>query len=204
MSKTLFCTQENNQGMGTELPYLLIDDMSGTGKENSMWTWNHTRPVVLVAFVLMIVVSAQRAFPDDRLQHQQVRAEVAKELAKEQRFQNLRVEGEETTVKLRGTVALLEDKRQAIDKAAETKGVRMVVSHIRVETEKVSDGLLLKQLRERLAQKENAQIKLKVKKGVVTIQGTVQHDARRESLLSTVASTSGVVGMKDHLKVVAD
>jgi len=99
---------------------------------------------------------------------------------------------------------LLEDKRQAIDKAAEVKGVRIVVSHIRVETEKVPDGLLLEQLRERLAQKENAQIKLKVKKGVVTIQGTAQHDAHRESLLSTVASTSGVVGMKDNLKVMPD
>lgn len=61
--QTLFCTQENNQGMGTELPYLLIDDMSGTGEENSMWTWNHRRPVVLVAFVLMIVVSAQTGVP---------------------------------------------------------------------------------------------------------------------------------------------
>lgn len=168
-----------------------------------MWTWNHRRPIVLVAFVLMIVVSAERSFPDDRL-HQQIQAMVAKELAKEKRFQNLRVEGEEKTVKLRGTVALLEDKRQAIDKAAEVKGVRIVVSHIRVETEKVPDGLLLKQLRERLAQKENAQIKLKVKKGVVTIQGTAQHDGHRESLLSTVASTSGVVGMKDNLKVMAD
>jgi osmotically-inducible protein OsmY len=84
------------------------------------------------------------------------------------------------------------------------KDVRIVVSHIKVETEKVPDGLLLKQLRERLAEKENAQVKVKVKKGVVTIQGTVQQDVDRERVLSTVAGTSGVIGMKDHLKVVAD
>ena len=84
--------QSRNGHRGT---LLLIDDMSGRGEENAMWTWNHRRPIVLVALVLMIVVSAQRAFPDDRLQHRQVQAEVAKALAKEQRFQNLRVEGEE-------------------------------------------------------------------------------------------------------------
>jgi hypothetical protein len=71
-----------------------IDDMSGAGEENAMWTWNRSSPVLLVAFALMIVVRAQRSFPNDGVLHHQVQAEVAKELAKEQRFQNVRVEGE--------------------------------------------------------------------------------------------------------------
>jgi osmotically-inducible protein OsmY len=169
-----------------------------------MSTWNRSRPVLLVAFALMIVVRAQRSFPDDGLLHQQVQAEVAKELAKEERFQNLRVDGEGHTLKLRGTVALLEDKRQAIERVAEMKDVRAVVSLIKVETEKVADGLLLKQLRERLAEQENTQVNVKVKNGVVTIEGTVQHNVHRERVLSTVAGTSGVIGMKDLLKVAAD
>jgi hypothetical protein len=53
----------------------------------------------------MIVVWAQRSFPHDGLLHQQVQAEAAKELAKEERFRNLRVEGEGQTLKLRGTFA---------------------------------------------------------------------------------------------------
>ena len=169
-----------------------------------MWTWKCSRSVLPVVFALMIVVRAHESFPDDGLLHQQVQTKVAEELAREERFQNLHVEGQDQTVKLRGTVALLEDKRQAIDRAAEIKDVRIVVSHIKVETAKVPDGLLLKQLRERLAEKENTQIEVKVKKGVVTIQGTVQHDAHRESVLSTVAGTFGVIGMRDRLKVVVD
>jgi len=152
----------------------------------------------------MIVARAQRSFPDDGLLRRQVQAEVAKELAKEERFQNLRVEGEGQTLKLRGTVALLEDKRQAIDRVAEMKDVKIVVSLIKVETEKVADGSLLKQLRERLAEQDNTQVNVKIKNGVVTIEGTVQHNVHRESVLSTVAGTSGVIGMKDLLKVAAD
>ena len=94
-------------------------------------------------FALMIVVRPQRSFPDDRLLHQQVQAEVAKELAEEERFQNLRVEGEGQTLKLRGTVALLEDKRQAIGRVAQMKDVKIVVNLIKVETERIADGLLL-------------------------------------------------------------
>jgi len=191
-----------NKGMGTELPYLLLTTMSSTREENVVWTWNHRRSVVSVAFVLMVVVRPQPSFSDDRRQHQQVQAAVAKELAKEDRFQNLRVEGEHQTVKLRGAVALLEDKRQAIARAVETKNVGNVVSHIKVETENIPDTLLLKQLRERLAEGQNGQM-LKVKKGVVTIQGTV-HDVHREIVLSTVAGTPGVIGIKDRLQVVAD
>jgi len=35
----------------------------------------------------------------------------------------------------------------------------------------------------------------------VTIQGTVRDDAHRESVLSTVAGTSGVVWMEDRLQM---
>jgi osmotically-inducible protein OsmY len=104
-------------------------------------------------------------------------------------------------VKLHGTVPVLEDKRQALRKAGAAKDARIVVSLIRVATTQIDDDLLLKQLRERLAKSQNSQISLSVKKGVVTIQGSVRHDAHREEILSSVASILGVVGMIDRLQM---
>jgi osmotically-inducible protein OsmY len=63
------------------------------------------------------------------------------------------------------------------------------------------DALLLNRLREQVAQDQNDTIRLQVKKGGVTIQGTVRDDAHRESVLSTVAGTSGVVWMEDRLQM---
>jgi hypothetical protein len=40
-------------------------------------------------------------------------------------------------------------------------------------------------------------VKVKVKKGVVTIQRCVRDHACREGVLSTVAGTEGVVGMQE-------
>jgi osmotically-inducible protein OsmY len=55
-----------------------------------------------------------------------------------------------------------------------------------VKTGRMPDALLLNRLRERVAQDQNDTIRLQVKKGGVTIQGTVRDDAHRESVLSTV------------------
>ena len=75
------------------------------------------------------------------------------------------------TVRLRGAVSLLEDKRQAIQKSQTFRGVRMVISHITVKTETIPDAVLLNRLRERVTQGQNDTIKLQVKKGGVTIPG---------------------------------
>ena len=66
---------------------------------------------------------------------------------------------------------MLEDKRQALQRAANGGDASIVVSHIRVETETIPDALLLKQVNARLAADQESQIKLKVKKGVVTDAG---------------------------------
>ena len=105
------------------------------------------------------------------------------------------------TVRLRGAVSLLEDKRQAIQKSQTFRGVRMVISHITVKTETIPDAVLLNRLRERVTQGQNDTVKLQVKKGGVTIPGAVPDDTHRECILSTVAGTSGVVWMEDRLQV---
>jgi len=150
----------------------------------------------------MILIKAKPLLGEERRMESQILSEVSNQLAKEDRFQNLRVEAEDCIVRLRGTVAVLEDRRQAVRKAGGVNGVRIVVSHIKVETERMDDGLLLSRLRERMADDQNRYVRLKVKKGVVAIQGVVLHDAHREQVLSSVASMPGVVGMKDHLQVV--
>lgn len=169
-----------------------------------MRAWNRSSAVLLVALALVIVIKVKLLFGEERGMESQIQTEVVNQLAKEDRFQNLRVETEGGTVRLRGTVAVLEDRRQAVQKAGEVKDVRIVVSHIKVETERIDDGLLLRRLRERLTGGENGHVRLKVKKGVVTIEGSVRHDAHREQVLSSVASMPGVVGMKDQMRVVVD
>ena len=84
-------------------------------------------------------------------------------------------------VRLRGSVSLLQDKRQATQKTQTFRDVRMVISHIKVKTESMPDALLLDRLRERVAQDQNDTIRLQVKKGGVTIRGTVKDAAHREA-----------------------
>lgn len=165
-----------------------------------MWTSNHNSAVLLVVLTLMTLVQTRLLFARDRAVDQRILAEVTGELGKEERFQNVRIEVEDMTVRLRGAVSLLEDKRQAIQKAHTLRDVRIVISHLKVKTERMPDALLLDRLRERVAQDQNDPIRLQVKKGGVTIRGTVKDALHRESILSTVAGTSGVVWMEDRLQ----
>ena len=175
--------------------------VAGGRKENAVWTSNHNSAVLLVVLTLMTLVQTRLLFARDRAVDQRILAEVTGKLGKEERFQNVRIEVEDMTVRLRGAVSLLEDKRQAIQKAQTFRDVRMVISHIKVKTERMPDALLLDRLRERVAQDQNDTIRLQVKKGGVTIRGTVKDAAHRESILSTVAGTSGVVWMEDRLQI---
>ena len=169
-----------------------------------MWDRNRTNAVLLFALILGIVGTAQSLFAEYKAVDQRIWAAVTEELSTEARFQNLRVEVENMTVRLRGSVPVLEDKRQALQKAQKPADVRMIISHIVLETEKVPDTLLLRRLRERLAEAQDSTISLKVKRGGVTIQGTVEFEAQRERVLSTVASTSGVLWIEDRLQILTD
>ena len=172
--------------------------VAGGRKENDVWTSNHNSAVLLVVLTLMTLVQTRLLFARDRAVDQRILAEVTGELGKEDR---IRIEVEDMTVRLRGAVSLLEDKRQAIQKSQTFRDVRMVISHITVKTETIPDAVLLNRLRERVTQGQNDTVKLQVKKGGVTIPGTVRDDTHRESILSTVAGTSGVVWMEDRLQM---
>ena len=158
----------------------------------------------MVALALVLVGKMNRLFGVDRGTESQILAEASAQLAKEERFKNLTVEVDGRTVKLRGTVVLLEDKRQAMLRVRELKGAKIFVNHIKVKTQQIPDASLQAELKASLTGSQNGQIRVKVKRGVVTIQGAVQHDANREEVLSTIASTVGVVGMKDRMQVAVD
>ena len=165
------------------------------------------KALLLFALALVILTKTSRVSGQPRGRASETAAEVAARLADEERFRNVTVEVADDLagiVSLRGTVALLEDKRQAVQKVQQANDVRIVLNLIKVETERINDGLLLEQLRERLAEKQSNHIKLKVKKGIVTIKGNVRHDSQREQVLSSIARVPGVIAMKDRLQVVVD
>ena len=163
--------------------------------------------LLLVTLVLVILTKASPVLGQLRGRASQILAEVTAQLADEERFRNVTVEVADDfagIVSLRGTVALLEDKRRAAQKVQEANDMRVVLNHIQVETERIDDGLLLQQLRERLVEEQSSHIKLKVKKGIVTIRGDVRHVSQREQVLSSIAGVPGVIAMKDRLQIVAD
>ncbi|HKV78762.1 MAG TPA: BON domain-containing protein [Candidatus Sulfotelmatobacter sp.] len=163
--------------------------------------WPRRLAAWLVALALLVVIPAEPLLGEESAQEAHIRSVVSAQLAKQDRFKNLTIEVDGTTVKVRGTVALLVDKKEALHQVGKVKHVRTVISHIRIKTERVSDASLLKQLQERLA--AEGQIKLKVKEGVVTMQGLVNNEAHQDDIWTVVASTAGVIGISDQLQVAA-
>ncbi len=82
-----------------------------------MRAWNRSSTILLVALALLMMIKVKRLFGEERGIESQILAEVSTELAKEDRFRNVTVEAEDGSVRLRGTVAVLEDRRQAVQKA---------------------------------------------------------------------------------------
>jgi hypothetical protein len=103
-------------------------------------------------------------------------------------------------VSLKGSVALLEDKRQAVKRANTVEHVRVVKNDIVVKTHWVPDGILRMQLKHDLRNHEIDGLRLKVRKGVVTIRGTVK--SSREQVLLLIASTEGVRDIRDRMTLV--
>ena len=100
-------------------------------------------------------------------------------------------------VSLRGSVALLEDKRQAVRKATNTDHVSTVKDYVVVKTRWVPDGTLRMQLNHDLRSHELGALRLKVRKGVVTVRGPMP--SSRERVLSLIASTEGVLDIRDQM-----
>ena len=95
---------------------------------------------------------------------------------------------------------LFEDKWLAGRKARAVDRVGKVKNVIIVKTQWVPDGVLRMQLKRDLRNHQVDGVGLKVRKGVVTVRGTVP--ANRERVLSLIASTEGVRAIRDRTTIV--
>ena len=175
------------------------DDIEGPSypTRGRRWSWA-TRAF---AAAIMVMASTSLLLGAQSGLELRVLSDVVTQLGDDNRFRNLKIEVEGSTVIVTGTVALLEDRREAVKKIRQARNVAVVLSHIKVEADRVEDSLLLSRLQEQLTSSENGHVLLRVKSGFVTVQGPVRDEAQREQILSSIASTPGVVGLKDLLQI---
>lgn len=103
-------------------------------------------------------------------------------------------------VSLKGSVAVLEDKRQAATRAGAVDHVRTVTNRVTIETPGVPDFVLRMKLKHDLRNQGPHGLKLKVRKGVVTVRGT--GPSNREQVLTVIANTDGVRAIRDRKTLV--
>lgn len=125
---------------------------------------------------------------------------LSEQFAEDAKFDNVQVAVGGGVVSLKGSVALLQDKRQAARRAGTVDHVRTVKNDIVVKTRWVPDGTLRMQLKHDLRSHELDGLGLKVRKGGVTVRGTVK--SSREQVLSLIASTEDVRDIRDRTTLI--
>jgi osmotically-inducible protein OsmY len=123
------------------------------------------------------------------------------DFATDPRLHGVRVEISDGYFRLRGTVELLEDQRQAIKKVHARGSSTGVITQLVVITPTVPDASLRLQLTEKIARLELNLIRLRVRRGIVRISGNIPEERQRENVLSVICSTPGVKGIDDVLHV---
>ena len=129
-----------------------------------------------------------------------IRSKLREEFAEDAKFDNVHPVVRGGVVSLKGSVPLFKDKSLAGRKARSVDHVGKVKNEIIVKTQWVPDGVLRMQLKRDLRNHEVDGVGLKVRKGVVTVRGTVP--ANRERVLSLIASTEGVRAIKERTTMV--
>ena len=156
--------------------------------------------VLFVALVLTLGVVAwtlaQAALKHDGW----ILGKLKEEFTQDNRFDDVHFTVGAGFVSLRGSVALLEDKRQAARMAATVDHVRRVNNDITIATPLIRDSRLRMQLKHDLRKQGINGLKLKVRKGVVTVRGTEPSD--RERVLTLIASTEGVREIRERTTLV--
>lgn len=117
------------------------------------------------------------------------------------RFRNVQVEVTGGVVSLKGSVRLVQDRRDLVKEASQTDHVRSVNDQLSVDTVWMPDRFLRKELYEKLQNEQINGIGLKVKKGIVTVRGEVQTQAHRDRVLRILSSTEGVRKVADRMTV---
>lgn len=129
-----------------------------------------------------------------------IRSKLREEFAEDAKFDKVHPVVRGGLVSLKGSVPLFEDKWLAGRKARAVDHVGKVKNEIIVKTQWIPDGVLRMQLKRDLHNHEVDGVGLKVRKGVVTVRGTVP--ANRERVLSLIASTEGVRAIRERTTMV--
>lgn len=117
------------------------------------------------------------------------------------RLHAVRVDISDGYFRLRGTVELLEDERQAIKKVHARGSSNGLITQLVVNTPTVPDASLRLQLTEKIARLQLNSIRLRVRRGIVRISGNIPEEKQRENVLSSICSTPGVKGVDDLMKI---
>lgn len=121
---------------------------------------------------------------------------LSEEFADDNRFEHVQFTVGSGFVSLKGSVALLEDKRQAVRKANQVDHVRSVTNNITVIPPRIPDFALRIQLKHDLRKQGFYGLKLEVCRGVVTVHGT--EPSNRERILTQIANTEGVRAIRER------
>lgn len=125
---------------------------------------------------------------------------IRQEFAEDNRLHALTIEISDGYVYLSGSVDLLEDARQAVKKVQE-KHVAGVINKIKVRTPSIPDSALRLQVETKLKDLEVDSVRVRVRRGIVNIQGTITTEKERKDILSATCSTPGVRGVDDSMQL---
>jgi osmotically-inducible protein OsmY len=126
---------------------------------------------------------------------------LASRISNDERFQNVQIEVAGSIVSLKGSVRLVQDRRDLVRTASHADHVRSVNDQVSVDAPWTPDRFLRKELYEKLNNEQINGIGLKVKRGIVTVRGEVQTQADREHVLRLMSSTEGVREVADRMTV---
>jgi hyperosmotically inducible protein len=168
--------------------------------------WNSMMATALL-LALTVPAMAKGAAKAESAFDRGVQQRVMAELAKKERFKNVKAFSEDAIVTLSGTVELYIDKLDAEKRTAKQERVKGVRNEIAVAGKSVADA----ELREKLANKLRYDrigfgimfnhLTLGVENGRATVAGKVRDYSDRDSALAIVATTPGVKDVVDEIEV---
>jgi osmotically-inducible protein OsmY len=159
---------------------------------------------VLILFAISAVAMstpAQTSNSKSLSQSDSVLSTVNGDFARDPGLRDVKITISDGYVHLRGTVEVLEDARQAIKKVNQSGTSNGVISHIVVRAPTVPDAFLRLQVEEKLHQLQLDSLRIRVRRGVVRISGTIPEERQHEDVLSMICSIRGVKGIDDLVNV---
>jgi len=159
------------------------------------------------AIGLAVIALGRPAFAQDAAQaDRQIDAKVVRRLTDQDilRAHNLTVAVHDGTVTLSGTVPTLHDRREAIDETRDVDGVQEVVSQLEVaagESDQDVAERVARQIRRYVFYTVFDDVTVRVKDGVVTLEGKVTSPYKRREMGNLVEHVPGAQQLQNDLQV---